>query len=168
MMRVWLVAAAAVVAACELSGGPARVDPPADTAAGEIELRFVGTDDAAIVVPVWINGEGPFDLVLDTGATFTCVTPAVAEQLALEDQPGAVGYGAGVQSSGRVRIVRFDSVRVGAASAWSMSGCVLDLSTLDMIGASVDGLLGLNFLGEFDVRLDFVRNVVSLTAPAGG
>jgi predicted aspartyl protease len=166
-MRYWL-GAAIMVAGCTHDGTPDRVQAPADPDAGEVQLQLVGSNDAALVVPVHINGQGPFDLVLDTGATFTCVTPAVAEQLALEDQPGAVGYGAGVQSSGRVRIVRFDSVRVGAASAWSMSGCVLDLSTLDMIGASVDGLLGLNFLREFDVRLDFVRNVVSLTAPAGG
>jgi predicted aspartyl protease len=152
-------------ASCAQDGAPGRVQVPADADAGEIPLQLVGTNDAALVVPVHINGQGPFDLVLDTGATFTCVTHEVAEQLALPDQPGTVGFGAGVQSAGRVRIIRFDSVRVGAAAAHDMSGCVLDLTSLELIGTSVDGLLGLNFLRAFDVRLDFVRNVVTLTSP---
>jgi predicted aspartyl protease len=162
LLLLWLV----FPASCAQDGAPGRVQAPTDADAGEIPLQMVGTNEAALIVPVHINGQGPFDLVLDTGATFTCVTHEVAEQLALPDQPGAVGFGAGVQSAGRVRIIRFDSVRVGAAAAHDMSGCVLDLSSLELIGTSVDGLLGLNFLRSFDVRLDFVRNVVTLTSPA--
>jgi predicted aspartyl protease len=154
-----------LLSACQVSGDPASTAAPADTSAGEIPLRYVGTGEAALVVPVHINGEGPFDLVLDTGATWTCVTDEVAQRLALPDQRGAVGYGAGVQSAGRVRLVRFDSVRVGAASAADMGGCVLDLSSLALVGTQVDGLLGLNFLRSFDVRLDFARDVLTLTAP---
>jgi predicted aspartyl protease len=156
---------AAMLAGCQVTGEPARVDAPADTALGEVPLRFTGANEAVLIVPVHINGAGPFDLVLDTGATFTCVTVEVADRLALPDQPGAIGYGAGVQSAGRVRLVRFDSVRVGPAIAQDMGGCVLDLGSLASIGTTVDGLLGLNFLRSFDVRLDFARNVLTLTSP---
>jgi predicted aspartyl protease len=141
------------------------VEAPADAALGEVPLRFVGSNDAVLIVPVHINGEGPFDLVLDTGATWTCVTDEVAQRLDLPDQPGAVGFGAGVQSAGRVRLIRFDSVRVGPASAQDMGGCVLDLSSLAAVGTRVDGLLGLNFLRSFDVHLDFTRDVLTLTSP---
>lgn len=167
--RAWLLPAilpVLVLSGCRQDGSPGRVQAPVDGDAGEVALEPVGRNEAALVVPVHINGQGPFDLVLDTGATFTCVTEAVAEQLGLPDRPGAVGFGAGVHSAGRVRIVQYDSLRVGAATAHDLSGCVLDLSSLDMMGTSVDGLLGLNFLRSFDVRLDFVRNVVTLTAPA--
>jgi predicted aspartyl protease len=61
--------------------------------------------------------------------------------------------------------VEFDSVRVGVASAHDMGGCVLDLSSLAVVGTEVDGLLGMNFLRSFDVRLDFTRDVLTLTAP---
>jgi predicted aspartyl protease len=152
-------------AACRVDGEPARVEAATDPAAGEVVMQLVGANEAALVVPVHINGAGPFELVLDTGATFTCVTPAVAEQLDLPEQPGAVGIGAGVQAAGRVRIIRFDSVRVGSASAHDMAGCVIDLSSLQAVGTEVDGLLGLNFLRAFDVQLDFARNVLTLTAP---
>jgi predicted aspartyl protease len=163
-LLVLLTLFAVPLSACDVSGAPGTVAAPADTAAGEVPLRFVGANEAALIVPVHINGQGPFDLVLDTGATYTCLTTALAERLDLPDQRGAVGFGAGVHSAGRVRIVRIDSVRVGAAVAEDMAGCVLDLATLEMIGTSVDGLLGLNFLRAFHVRLDFERNVLTLTA----
>jgi predicted aspartyl protease len=153
------------LAGCQLGGEPAATDAPADPAAGEVQLHFAGTGEAALVAPVYINGAGPFNLVLDTGATYTCVTTALAEQLSLPDQRGTVGIGTGVHATARVRIIRFDSVRVGAATAHAMPGCVLDLTALEIVGASVDGLLGLNFLRAFDVSLDFQRNVLTLTAP---
>jgi predicted aspartyl protease len=160
------LAAALLVGGCRIDGSPGSVTVPADEAAGEVALEATGPQDAALVVPVHINGAGPFSLVLDTGATFTCVTPAVVEALQLPEQRGAVGYGTGVHATARVPIVRFDSVRVGSAVAHGMSGCVLELAALGAMGAEVDGLLGLNFLREFDVRLDFRRSILTLTAPA--
>ncbi|MHA2199268.1 MAG: retropepsin-like aspartic protease, partial [Candidatus Thorarchaeota archaeon] len=35
-------------------------------------------------VPVHINGQGPYDFVLDTGAGNSCVTPKLADELGLE------------------------------------------------------------------------------------
>ncbi|HSJ06397.1 MAG TPA: retropepsin-like aspartic protease [Longimicrobiales bacterium] len=160
-----LLAISGLAAACQPGGAPSSVNAPADSAAGEVALETIGPGGAAVVVPVHINGRGPFNLVLDTGATFTCVTVEVADQLDLPEQRGVVGFGAGVHTTGRVRLVRYDSVRVGGATAHDMGGCVLDLTSLESIGTSIDGLLGLNFLREFDVRLDFQRNVLTLAAP---
>jgi predicted aspartyl protease len=158
---------AVLLAGCPGTGAPARVDAPVDAAAGEVALGTVGHNEAALVVPVHINGQGPFDLVLDTGATLTCVTTELAQRLGLPDRTGAVAYGAGVQSAGRLRIVEIDSLRVGNASAHGATGCVIDLDALQTVGADVDGLLGLSFLREFDVRLDFRRGVMTLTAGDG-
>jgi predicted aspartyl protease len=166
-MRTLLFLAAAGLSACGIDGAPAEARAPVDAAAGEVALEPTGSQDAALLVPVYVNGAGPFNLVLDTGATFTCVTGRVAEQLQLPEQRGAVGYGAGVHAAAQVPIIRYDSLRVGNASAIDLPGCVLDLSSLEAIGAAVDGLLGLNFLRAFDVRLDFQRNVMTITAPAG-
>ena len=64
-----------------------------------------------------------------------------------------------------MRLVRVDSIRIGAASAERMTACVLDLQALQQIGDGVHGLVGLNFLKSFRVTLDFQRNVVGLQAP---
>jgi len=156
-----LAAALLVVTSCD-AGAPARVQAPADSAAGEVDFTLAGPGGAALVVPVFINGEGPFDFVLDTGATFTCIDNALAERLGLREQTGQVAIGAGVGGAGRVRLVRVDSLRIGAASAERMTACVLDLQALQSIGTGVHGLVGLNFLKSFHVTLDFERNVVGL------
>ena len=144
---------------------PSSVEAPADSAAGEVALELAGPGDAAIVVPVSINGRGPFDFVLDTGATVTCIDQALADSLQLPPIRGTLGIGAGVGGSGRMRLVRFDSVRVGQATAADLPGCTLDLAHIQGVGLDVDGLLGLNFLKPFRVTVDFQRSVLILQQP---
>ena len=160
---VWL---STLAGACQPTG-PSRVEAPADTAAGEIAFEMAGPTDAAILVPVTINGEGPFDFVLDTGATITCVDPVVADSLALPEREGTLGFGAGVGGSGRIEIVGIDSIRVGGVRAYDLTACVVDLGQMEMLGFDVHGLLGLNFLKPFRMTLDFERDVLLLESPNG-
>jgi predicted aspartyl protease len=160
-----IVLLAALLAGCGVDA-PARVEAPADAEAGEVAFRFAGPRGAAVIVPVHVNGEGPFDFVLDTGATFTCVDAAVAERLSLPEQR-AVGVGAGVRGTGRVRLLSLDSLRVGAAAAEGLTACELDLAHTEAVGVTAEGLLGLNFLREFRVTVDFVREVIVLESPVG-
>jgi predicted aspartyl protease len=139
-----------------------EVEAPADTLAGEIPVTFMGTNDAALTVAVHVNGEGPWDFVLDTGATMTCVDRDLVERLGLPTRRGMVGVGAGVEGTGRLELVRVDSIRVGAARGFGLTACVVDLAHLEPLGASVHGLLGLNFLREFRMTLDFERDVLIL------
>jgi len=149
-------------------GGPASVTVPADSVAGEAPFRLAGPGGAMLLVSVEVNGQGPYDLVLDTGATLTCFDQTVADELQLPRAVGAVGYGAGVGTAGPMRLVRVDSLRLGAAHAERLTACVLDLQHLQQLrtftgGATeVHGLLGLNFLRNYRVTLDFERNVVAL------
>jgi predicted aspartyl protease len=154
-----------LAAGCRQPGAPARVEVPADSAAGEIAFDLAGPGDAALMVPVFLNGEGPFDFVLDTGATLTCVDQEIARRLQLPAARGVVGVGAGVGGSGKMEILRLDSLRIGAARAGEMTVCALDLKHTDAIGLEIDGLLGLNFLRSFRVTLDFQRNVLHLRDP---
>lgn len=117
-------------------------------------------------MPVYVNGEGPFDFVLDTGATLTCLEQTVAAELGVPRARGAVGVGAGVGSAGRMELVRVDSLRLGAAQAFEMTACVLDLQHMQAFGVAIDGLLGLNFLRSFRVTLDFEREILTLVDPA--
>lgn len=144
---------------------PARVAVPADSAAGAISFELAGAGEAALVVPVYLNGEGPHQFVLDTGATLTCVNEALADSLDLPGRQSRFGIGAGVGSAGNVQLVGVDSLRVGKTEAFDMTACALDLSQLEQAGLEVDGLLGLNFLKSFRVTLDFSRNILHLQQP---
>jgi predicted aspartyl protease len=162
---------AAVVAIALLGGAacdqtqPARVSIEADTTAGEVAFELAGAGGAALVVPVHINGTGPHSFVLDTGATITCMRTDLAEQLELPEVSGVLGMGAGVGSSGRVRLVSVDSLRLGGILAEELQACVLDFEHLTSIGLEIDGLLGLNVLRQFRVTLDFDRSIVTFERP---
>lgn len=149
-------------AACQQTGAPARVESPPDSAAGEVPFELAGPGGAALLVPVYINGEGPFDLVLDTGATLTCLDREIADRLELPQARGVAGVGVGVGGSGQMRLVRVDSLRVGAARSAELMVCALDLQHTGSIGVEMDGLLGLNFLRSFRVTLDFERKILLL------
>lgn len=153
-----------LLAACQ-SGAPARVEAPADSTAGEIAIEWAGPGEAALTVPVHVNGQGPYSFILDTGATYTCVSNELATELSLPTASGQIGVGAGIGGAGRMRLVRIDSLRVGPARAEELSACALDLSTAQSIGIEFDGLLGLNFLRSFRTVLDFERGVVVLQQP---
>ncbi len=144
---------------------PTGSSPPANTAAGEVSFELAGPGGAAIVVPVHINGQGPFSFVLDTGATLTCVDQNLVEQLKLPEQRGRFGVGATIRGEGNVKLVRLDSLQVGTATASGLDGCGIDLGNVRNVGLDVNGLLGLNFLRSFRVTIDFERKVLQLQKP---
>lgn len=146
--------------ACEDAGDTPAAEMPADSAAGEIP--FDGT--AAMVVPVHVNGEGPFHFALDTGATLTCVDRRLAAEMELPESRGLPGVTAGVAGIGEIRVVTLDSLRVGGAAMRELRACVLDLAHARQVGVEIDGLLGLNFLRAYRVGIDFDRRVLTLGA----
>lgn len=148
-----------IVTACEY-GAPSRIEAPADTVEGAISFELGGMGGAALLVPVHLNGHGPHQFVLDTGATLTCVSNELADSLDLPERSGQFGAGVGIQGAGRVELVGVDSLRVGETRAFDISVCRLDLSQLEQAGLRVDGLLGLNFLKSFRMVVDFGTNTL--------
>lgn len=140
---------------CEQRAAP-RVHVAADTAAREVPFRLVGPNGVALVVAVHINGEGPFDFVFDTGATYTCLDQALTRRLGLETRPGA-GTGIGVSGVRRVPVVEVDSIRIGTNGIDGLRACVLNLSHMRQLGIPIHGIVGLNFMKSFRITLDFER-----------
>ena len=167
-VRGWSIGAAiALVAvggggACMDVGRSAESRAPADSAAGELAFRWAGPGDAAIVVPVRMNGGEPVDLVLDTGATLTCVDTAIARRCGLPERRMMVGSAVGIGGAGRVQLHRVDSLQVGGAVVRDLTVCAMDLRALRAVGPDVHGLLGLNVLREFRLTIDFERGVLRL------
>lgn len=153
-----------ILAAC-VDTAPDRVEIAPDSAAGEIAFELAGPGGAALLVPVHLNGEGPFQFVLDTGATVTCIDDALASRLELPDVRGVIGTAAGVGGEGGVRLVSVDSLRIGGVNAHDLQACVVDLEHLSGMGLELDGLIGLNVLQEFRVTIDFERRIVTLGQP---
>lgn len=156
-----LLLAVAMAACVPVGQEPAAVEPQP----GEVQFTLAGPGEAALVVPVHINGQGPFPFVLDTGATLTCVDEALVKELDIPDAAGAVGVGGGIRGIGRMRVISLDSVAMGDAMASGLLGCAVDLSPMQEAGLDVRGLLGLNFLKSYRLTLDFTTRIARLDPP---
>lgn len=89
-------------------------------------------------------------LVLDTGSCFTIVTPLVIEALGYHPRDGVatttVRTAIGKEHGYTLTVPRFE---VLGARVSDFEVHVFDLAT----GYDIDGLIGLDFLGQFDVEL---------------
>lgn len=114
----------------------------ADHRAVELRIRRSG----AVLVPVQVDGRGPFTFLLDTGSSHTVVSDALAERLAAP---------AGVSSRTLATVVALRGVSVGTARAESLAPSVVSLARLREREPGVDGILGLDFLSRFDFTVDY-------------
>ena len=159
-----MLALAVVVSPACMVQMPAETAAPSEALPGEVAFELA-TGDSAILVPVQIDQQGPFRFILDTGATLTCLDTALAKKLGLKSRAGVIGRGVGVRSEGRVGMVAIERFAVGSAAAKDLTACTLDLQSLRGAGLEVDGLVGLNFLREYRVTLDFERRALLLENP---
>ena len=142
-----------------------EVGAPADAAPGTVEFKLAGPNDAAIIVNVKVNGQGPYDFVLDTGATFTCVDNELAEQLKLPEWKGSFGTVVVGPGGGGMRLLKIDTLEVGNARASDLTACSVDLNRMAPPGLGIKGLVGLNFLKSYRVIIDFEKKSLRLEKP---
>ncbi len=111
----------------------------------------VHMNGSSIIVPVVLNGSLKTHMVMDTGATFTTVTPRIAKKLSLRLDRYAPSVPL-MTANGYITapLSRLKSLKVGNAEVQSLVVAVLKFSSNPQIG----GLLGLNFLNQFDTSID--------------
>jgi hypothetical protein len=123
----------------------------------EIPAQLAGR---VVFVPVRLNGRGPFQFIVDTGATETIVTPATAKAAGIATQPYP-----GLQKKGVV-----GSLVTGSASVTNLSVFLFDppqaLSLRLDEGINYGGILGYTFLNRFVTTIDYTRRVVRFRPPA--
>lgn len=114
----------------------------------------------SVLVPVTLSYRGTsvrVRLLLDTGASVTTISEAVAAQLGVQN--GDTNPATGVLADGRRVDARWfvvDSVGVGPKTATQLRAAIL----LRSGGAGYDGLLGMDFLRKFRYQVDFDRQVI--------
>ena len=132
-----------------------------------VTFRLAGSKQALILLPVFVDGRGPYSFVLDTGAGSTVVSNELADALALPRGENQDGRGA----AGKMTLVKsqLPSLTVGHETIESLPVSVADLSFLGRaMGVRVDGALGQSFLRHFAMTLDYATNALTLKRPVGG
>lgn len=125
-----------------------------------------------VAIPVKIDGQGPFDFMLDTALTSEIITPQLQKTLGISDDNvmKVEGLAAG-GSKGEEKVVVLEGVSL------SEEGQDIELPPLHAVvtdfpeekidpAHTVDGMLGIETLELFDIDFDFPEGVVRLW-PAG-
>jgi hypothetical protein len=115
-----------------------------------------------IWAPVFINGRGPFRLVLDTGASTSGVTALVALALGIPTDQSPHVTLRGVTGSAEVPTIRVDSLSVGDLSVDSP---ILPIVP-DVFGGA-QGILGSEGLVNKRIFIDFSHDKISITYSRG-
>jgi predicted aspartyl protease len=153
VVLTFAICSVAVVAAQD------QTEPSLQIVTAKIKLD----DLSMIVVPVSINGSGPYDFMLDTGCSKTIVDRKLAEQLGLPllGDKNVVG----TLASAHMSVVRVNSLSV--AGAVVPGGEILSSDHPATVVGKARGVLGEDFLQNFDVLIDYRHQSIRLEAPLG-
>lgn len=139
---------------------PAAGSPP-EVVVQASEPRFVARTQrdriGRIWAPVLINGQGPFRMVLDTGASDSAITAPVAEALGLVPETSHVVLVQGVAGSAIVPTVRVDSLSVGDLD---VAAATLPI-VADALGGA-EGVLGTAGLTDKRIDIDFLHDRITI------
>lgn len=192
VVSLLLVTGACAIQVDELDEGPLDVDLDADADADgdgagfdeptgdptieapeagddlEIPLQIVeGPEDSVLaLVPVLIEGKGPFSFALDTGASNSVIDEAIAEELDLEQVGEARGV-TGVAGDAEAVTVQIDDWRTDGVDLGARPVIVIDLAGPGD-SAGIEGLLGSDVLSAFGaVTVDYDAGLLRLRPPRG-
>jgi hypothetical protein len=142
---------------------PAPSAEPAPAAAGTPpegggQVRF--TPGQPIMVAARVNGSGPVQLMLDTGAARTVISPTALTALGVSYEGSMRGTLQGVTGDAEVEAVKVDSIEVGGVK----HGPLLVISHDTGFGSERGvGLLGRDFLDFFTMTIDNTAGLLTLT-----
>ena len=98
----------------------------------------------AIILPVYIDGTGPYSFLLDTGTTITAIDRSFAVKMNLE--PHGNGVVTSLVQKIPVEIAVAKKIRFGPIEETEVEVLVKDLNGLRAADPSISGVLGQNFL----------------------
>ena len=113
-----------------------------------IKRRIAGVP----VVDVIFNGSESFEMLLDTGASFTLITPAMANALNLDLEnarkiPTTIASGENIE----LRLGKVSSIQTGNLIVGETDVTIAPAKAEEGLGGM--GLLGQNFFGNYDVTI---------------
>ena len=146
-------------------------EPLAELPMKRLKLPKGAAGNDFVAIPVKIDGQGPFDFMLDTALMSEIITPELQKALGISDDNAmkVEGLAAG-GSKGEEKLVMLEGVSLseeGDIELPPLHAIVTDFPEEKIDPAhTVDGMLGIETLELFDIDFDFPAGVVRLW-PAG-
>ena len=146
-------------------GGSAQVATRADPVGGNVDDSLFASPTTRdhigrVVVPVKINGRGPYRFIVDTGANHSTISPDLVRELGLKTATQSLVTLDGITGASQVSYVSIDRLQAGDLT--------LEDTALPVVWAPVmagaDGILGAAGLSEKSLLIDFQRNRVAIAS----
>lgn len=166
-LRLLLACSLIALATRPLSAGVLGAWAPLFTRISQPVVLPVQMANGAMLVEARINGQGPFNLIVDTGCTASIISPAVAAAVDART-PETDTYIPAINSlggTGAVPYVLLDSLALGGARFEGVPAGVTSLDLQSKItGLRIDGLLGYSVFSDIFLTLDFPRHRIVLSS----
>jgi hypothetical protein len=109
-----------------------------------------------------VNGRATVMMALDTGAPATLITHGLADQLGIlrADDGKLLSSASGIGGSAPALLVVLESLTLGPATEQFVPATVTD-----SLSENFEGLLGMDFITTFKVKIDSAQQVLVLTLP---
>jgi Aspartyl protease len=157
-----LAAAGLIVSGCGSKTSPAPLPVENPDGSLNVAIKVVKHGKQVIaLVPVTINGHGPYTFALDTGASQSLVDSGVAKELQVKPT-GDTHKVAGISNVTRVQLIPVKHWRVGKVELPATTIVEENLPFGNADGG-VQGLLGSDMLSQFDVvTIDYDHSMLRL------
>jgi len=108
-----------------------------------------------------VNGVGPFNFILDTGAGLTIVDTKLADTLGLQGAGTLPAAGIGGLEVGK--FARIDSISLGDLSLFDLTVGVIDFGMINsMTAMPIHGIIGYNLFSRLIVEIDYAGEKLNI------
>ncbi len=145
-MNCWLTVTAAVA----LCAAPAAADPPAKKP-DRYEIPYRLTDTKHVLVRAKLNGKGPYNFILDTGAPAVFLPKKIAKDLGLKLDDKGWGTFDKFELEGGLSV---PDAKTRVEDLFQLEG----MNGMGLAGVELHGVIGYNVLAKYRITYDFAAD----------
>ncbi|MDE2508579.1 MAG: PDZ domain-containing protein [Planctomycetota bacterium] len=153
-MKQWLFLSGLLTAATAFAPG---MPPPPPDVGTSYEVPYRLTETNHFLVRLRINGKGPFNFLVDTGAPALFVSTETAKKIGVE--PAKEDFWTPIDHLEFEGGPQLDHVKARVEDPFQLVG----MNALGLPGATIDGILGYTILARFRITLDPTRDRMKWT-----
>ncbi len=128
----------------------------------KVEVPLMSQNSNSLAVPVLINKATMATFIVDTGATYTVITPKLAQKLNVQIKPDTQRMTI-MTANGLVNapVVVIPAVSIGGVEVRNVKAIVQDLGSETLLS----GLLGMNFFKDIELTIKPNKLVLGVNQP---
>jgi hypothetical protein len=116
-----------------------------------------------IVIPIKVNGKGPYRVVFDTGAPVNMLSSKVGREAGLLDKDAQLPFLGILAVGGEAKI---KSLEVGDLKTENVPAIIMDhptIQTMSQLFGPIDGIVGFPFFARYRLSIDYRSRTLKLS-----